>query len=116
MGLIQLVFRRLLPDADFHGTAAAGSKRTPRLHRTHVRRISLDGFEFLVHIALQPWYGSQKTFRLRMASFIKDLAALSFLHDLASIHDNDLVADLGNHAKVMRNENDRHSQFLFQIF
>ena len=51
-----------------------------------------------------------------MTSLIENLAAHSFLHHLSRIHDNDLVADLGDHAKVMGDEDNGHSQFIFQFF
>ena len=49
-----------------------------------------------------------------MARLVEDRAHAARLHDAAGIHHQHAVAEAGNDAKVVRDEDDRHAEFMLQ--
>ena len=50
-----------------------------------------------------------------MAGMIENIIRRSSFADASAVHDNDLIAHGGNDAKIMSDQNDRHTQLLLKI-
>ena len=50
-----------------------------------------------------------------MGRRIEDILQRAAFHDLAVVHDHDFLRQVGDHAQVMGDDNNRHIEFLLQI-
>jgi len=71
----------------------------------------------LAAAAARIWMGNgrQERLRVRVRRSVEYLLALTDLDDLSQIHHRDMVRDMANDGKVMRNEQIGESQFLLQL-
>ena len=58
--------------------------------------------------------GPQEALGVFVAGIVEDLVRRALLTDGAGVHDDDLVAHLGHDAKIVRDDDDRHAEFLLQ--
>jgi hypothetical protein len=55
---------------------------------------------------------AEKSLRVRVAGVVEDRVATLLLHHLAGIHHRHAIAELGDHAKVMRDQHDGGAESL----
>ncbi len=96
--------------------AAARLEGAARRQAERVRHIARDAEE-----TLPPPAGAvdardriHEPARVGHAGAREDLPHVALLHRLARVHDDDAVRDLGHHAEIMGDEEDRHAELALQ--
>src|SRR5437773_1250173 len=90
--------------AEFAHEWTTRSKPASRRQRGQIRHDTIDRGELAVSL-IEPWNGAQQPYCIRMLRSCKQHVDGRALNNLARIHDGNLIAKLGYHAKVVGNEN-----------
>ena len=100
----------------FNGVKEANAWLAAQTHvivtgiETETSRIALD-----VRCVKLEYTLSEKPLGIRVRSMIVNILQRAALHDLAGIHDGDLVADLGDDAQIMRDEDHRGVKLALEL-
>ena len=62
------------------------------------------------------WKGSEKALGIGMAGVVKDVPRSALLRDNARVHHIDAFCNVGHHAQIVGDVEQRHSSFLLQFF
>ena len=81
----------------------------------HVHGRTLDGDQPLIALGVHAGHGAQQAHGVGVAGLVEDVVYRPLLHDLAGIHDGDLVADLSHHAQVVGDEDNAHVSLLLEL-
>ena len=100
-----------LAGAEVGGVFAARRERAAGAWLGHVRRHAGDGVEFLA-LGLQRGDGVLQGAIVRVLRVVKDFLGRAGLDDLAAVHDVDAVAETGDDAQVVSDEDHRRAEFL----
>ena len=114
MGIVHPNFFRLIGQADLHAVVAAGSEGAARGQVGQVHRGTGDGDQLVVS-AVQGGNGTKQALGVLVTGIVENLIHRAPLADPAGVHDNDLVAHIGDHAQVVGNHDDGHAHFLLQV-
>ncbi len=100
------------------GRAEARALRPGMLLREHLafgHRDLADRRQALARRHAEARHRAQQRLQIGMLRRLEQILHGAGFHDLAVIHDDDLVGDVGDHAQVVRDQQQRHLQFLLQI-
>src|SRR5690606_13714451 len=106
--------RRLVQLADGLGVAAPGVEPAPFRHVEGAGHDALDGLQPLL-IGVQARQGAQEPFRVRVLRVAEQRPDVGPLHDLASVHDDDLVHHLRDDAQIVGDEDDGGPELILEL-
>ena len=89
----KLLQRRTLSAANIHTFGAAVGEGTAGRHVQRAGRFALDGLDLFAEIHLRVKNGVQQRFGIGMAADVGHALAGHDLHDVAEVHDGDLVGE-----------------------
>src|SRR5262245_17111487 len=92
---------RLVPEAAVEPERAAGVEAAAQGRADQVRRQALDRAQPLVAERVHPRDRAQERPRVRVLRPLEDVVHRSLLHDLPGVHDQDPIAETGDHAQVV---------------
>ena len=74
-----------------------------------------DRLQALARRHVEARHGVQQRLEIGMGRLLEDVVQAAGLDDLAAVHDDDVVGDVGDHAEIVRDHQQRHAQFLLQV-
>src|SRR4051812_32172748 len=105
---------RLLLPADLPGVAAARVERAPARNVGEHRRQAADDVE-LPALAVQARDRSEQGLGVRVGRALVDVVDRRLLDHLAGVHDRDPVGDVGDHAHVVRDQDQAHVALVLEF-
>lgn len=102
--------------ADVFGIRTTRCKPASFREFKRIRNRSLDRFQTVSACYLNSWNGKDQELGIGMPWICKYIFHLTFLNDPAGVHYSNAVGDLGNHAKIMSDQENRHIHIFLQLF
>ena len=115
MGIAELGARGHLAQTDLHAVLAAGRKGATGRRIQQIHRGTLDGHKALVLCGVQLGDGVDQTLGVLVTRLVEDLVGGALLHNVAGVHDGDLLAHGSHNAQIVGDHDDAHTQLLAQI-
>src|SRR5215472_6855603 len=94
---------------------AARRERTPRRQLEQVRRLPFDRHEPAAPLLVEARQRVEQAPRVRMLRRIEDLIGCAVLDHVSAVHDEDVLAHLGDDAEIVRDHDDRGIEALLQV-
>ena len=115
MGIAELGARGHLAQTNLHAVLAAGRKGAAGRRIQQIHRGTLDGHKALVLCSVQLGDGVDQTLGVLVTRLVEDLVGSAVLHNVAGVHDGDLLAHGSHNAQIVGDHDDAHAQLLAQI-
>ena len=104
MTRLQLKIRRFLGQTDLHAMLAARRKRAAGRRMHQIDRRALDRRERFAFLLIDLGEGADQADGIRVFGIGKQGLDRAVFHDLAAVHNDDLIADIRNDAEIMRDQ------------
>ena len=104
----------MLLDADLHGRVTAGRESAALGHVQQVDGGSADRLQALA-AAVRRRDRAEQALGVLVTGIVEDLVGRALFADGTRVHDDDLVAELGDDTQVVGDHDDRHAHFLLDI-
>ena len=97
--------------ADRHAVTAAWRERAAGRQAQQVGRLSRDGFEALALANVQARQRCEQALRVRHFRRVEYLRRVPVFDHVSAVHYEHVFADFGNHAQVVRDQNNSSARF-----